>query len=103
MEDIEKYMPEINANDFFYTNKLSDKAHTALRYKSIEYNVEELENSDEVCLIAHLYNLYDEDEELSIEFEDFEKTSELYLRWNGNRFERDENIRRNEIYKLEVN
>lgn len=63
----------------------------------VEYSVEELENSDEVCLIAHLYNLYDGDEELSTEFEDGIKTSELYLRWNGNRFERDENIRRNEI------
>ena len=103
MEDIEKYMPEINATDFFYANKLSDKALTALRYKPIEYSIEELENSDEVCLIAHLYNLYDEDEELSTEFDDSLKTSELYLRWNGNRFERDENIGRNEIYKLEVN
>lgn len=63
----------------------------------VEYSVEELENSDEVCLIANLYNLYDGDEELSTEFEDSIKTSELYLRWNGNRFERDENIRRNEI------
>ena len=96
-------MPEINATDFFYTNKLSDKALTALRYKPIEYSVEELENSDEVCLIAHLYNLYDEDEELNTQFEDFKKTSELYLRWNGSRFERVENIRRNEIYELEVN